>query len=66
MLTAGAGSQLSVAVAIPVSAGSVLSVHSNVTSAAHIVITGGVESSICNICKQVLLFPQASVAVQTL
>jgi hypothetical protein len=43
--TRGAESQLSVAVDVPVSATNVLSVHSTVTSGAH-VSTGGVLSSI--------------------
>ena len=65
-VTTGAGSQLSVALARPVLAGAVLSVHSMVTLAGHEVITGGVLSSTVMIWRHVLLFPQASVAIQVL
>ena len=66
-VTTGARSQLSVAVAgPPVSNGSVLSVHSIVTSAGHNVIVGGVLSSTVITCEHVLLLPQASVANQVL
>ena len=43
-VTAGAGSQLSVALAIPVLSGEVDSSHSMVTSTGHVIV-GGVESS---------------------
>ena len=62
--TAGAGSQLSEAVAEPVLAGSVLSSHSTVMLAGQRVITGGVLSSTVMVWAQVLLLPHASVAIQ--
>ena len=65
-VTDGAGSQLSDAVALPVLAGAVLSVHSIVILAGQRVITGGVLSSTIITWRQVLLFPQSSVAVQVL
>ena len=60
-VTAGAASQLSVAVAVPVLAGNVLAVHSIVTLIGH-VMTGGVLSSTVIICVHVLMLPQSSVA----
>src|SRR5690606_2334198 len=62
-VTAGALSQLSVAVEVPVFAGLESSSHSIVTSAAQ-VRTGAVESSTVMICRHVLLLPHESVAVQ--
>ena len=50
---------------MPVLSGEVESVHSIVTSEGH-VISGGVLSSMVMICKQVLLLPHESVAVQVL
>src|SRR6188508_1723887 len=64
-VTAGAGSQLSVALAIPVLSGDVDSSHSMVTSTGH-VIDGGVESSTRIFCRHVVLFPQASVTSHVL
>ena len=62
--TAGAGSQLSVAVAVPVPEAAVEALHSTVTFAGH-VMTGAVESSSTVIVwLQLLLLPHASVAVQ--
>lgn len=61
-VTVGAPSQLSVAVAIPVFTGNVLSVHCMVMFAGH-VIAGAVLSSIKIICAQVLTLPQSSVAL---
>ena len=60
---AGTRSQLSVALAMPVWAGSVLSVHSIVTFTGH-VISGAVLSSIVITCTHVLKLPQSSVAFQ--
>ena len=57
--------QLSVAVAIPVVAGSVLDVHCIVTLAGQ-VITGGVLSSTVMVWVHVLEFPHASVALHNL
>ena len=65
-VTTGARSQLSVALATPVLAGAVLSEHSIVRLAGHEVIVGGVLSSTVITWRQVLLFPQASVAIQVL
>jgi hypothetical protein len=56
-------SQLSVAVALPVFAGSVLAVHSIVTLPGHVII-GAVLSSIRMVWTQLLLLPQSSMAVQ--
>jgi hypothetical protein len=64
-VTTGEGSQLSVAVEDPVFEGAVLSVHSIVTFAAHVIV-GGVLSSIVIVCTQVLVLPQKSVAVHVL
>jgi hypothetical protein len=57
----GVPSQLSVAVAVPVFAGAVLAVHCTVIFAGH-VITGPALSSTNMVCKQLLEFPQSSVA----
>ena len=65
-MTTGAGSQLSVALAIPVLSGDVESVHSIVTSAGHSVMTGGVVSCTVIVCRHVLEFPHESVAVHVL
>ncbi len=65
-MTTGAGSQLSVALVNPVFDGSVLSSHSIVISAAHVVIVGGVLSSTEMIWLQVEELPQASEAVHVL
>ena len=65
-MTTGAGSQLSVALAIPVLSGEVDSVHSMVMSAGHSVITGGVVSSTVTTCIQLVALPQASVVVHVL
>jgi hypothetical protein len=59
----GVASQLSVAVAVPVAAGSVLSVHVIVTLDGQ-VSAGVVLSSTVISCTQVDVFPQSSVAVQ--
>jgi hypothetical protein len=61
--TAGAGSQLSVAVAVPVPEAAVEALHSTVTFAGH-VMTGAVESTRVIVWLQLLLLPHASVAVQ--
>jgi hypothetical protein len=58
-----ASPQVSLAVAIPVSNGSVGPEHSTVLSLGQ-VITGGVVSTIVIFCTQLALLPQASVAVQ--
>jgi hypothetical protein len=58
----GAPSQLSVAVAVPVFAGNVLSVHSIVISIGH-TIAGATTSSSKMVCTHVAEFPQSSVAV---
>jgi hypothetical protein len=61
----GVGSQLSVAVAEPVAGGNVLAVQETVRLAGHVIIGG--SSSWTNICcRQVLEFPQWSVAVHVL
>lgn len=57
----GAGSQLSIAVALPVLAGKVLSVHWIVMLAGH-AITGATLSSTMMVCVHVLVLPQSSVA----
>ena len=57
--------QSSVAVAVPVLAGSVESLQFNVTPAGH-EITGGVVSSKVNVCTQVATLPQLSSAVHVL
>jgi hypothetical protein len=54
---------LSVAVALPVAAGSVEAPHPTVTSAGQ-VIAGGVASTTVMVCSHVLALPQLSVAVQ--
>ena len=59
------GSQLSVAVAVPVAAGNVLPVHNTVMFAGH-VIAGPVLSSTKMVCVHVLELPQSSVAVHVL
>src|SRR5438093_11982590 len=59
----GVPPQLSVAVALPVSAGSVESPQASTLSAGQ-VITGGVLSAKLMCCTQVLMLPQASVAFQ--
>ena len=56
-VTTGAALQLSVAVAVPVFAGSVLAVHSIVTLAGH-VIAGAWLSSNEMVCVHVLELPQ--------
>ena len=58
----GAGSQLSVAVALPVLVGSVLDVHNTVISGGQ-VMAGGCVSSIVISCTHVLVLPHVSVAV---
>ena len=58
-------SQLSVAVAVPVFAGSVLAVHNTVTFTGQ-VICGGVLSSTKMVCVQVAELPQSSVPTQVL
>src|SRR5437773_1886692 len=60
---AGVPPQLSVAVALPVSAGSVESRQSKSLAAGQ-AITGGVVSAKVMCCTQVLMLPQASVAFQ--
>src|SRR5437773_2363249 len=55
--------QLSVAVALPVSAGSLESPQAKTLSAGQ-VISGGVVSAKVMCCTQVVIFPQASVAFQ--
>ena len=60
--TRGLPAQLSVAVAVPVAGGKVLSVHSIVTLAVH-EITGGTLSSTIIVCRHVHELPQPSVAV---
>jgi len=62
-VTVGEPSQLSVAVAEPVTTGNVLTVHSNVMFAGQ-VSTGATLSSTTIVCAQVLELPQASVALQ--
>ena len=62
-ITLGAGSQLSVAVALPVKPGSVGVLHWTVVSDGQ-VITGAVVSTTLMICTQELLLPAQSVAVQ--
>ena len=49
----------------PIASGLVLSVHSRVISPGQST-DGGVVSSMIIVCRQVLLFPQASVAIQVL
>lgn len=61
----GAGSQLSVAVAVPVAGGKVLAVQAMVMFGGH-VITGGVSSCTRIIWLQVLELPQSSVAFHVL
>jgi hypothetical protein len=61
----GVISHRSVAVAVPVVAGSVLAVHAIVTFIGHVMI-GGVLSSMVIVCVHVLLLPQSSVALQVL
>ena len=58
-------SQLSVAVAIPVAAGSVLAVHSIVKLGGQVFV-GGTVSITFIVWMQVVLLPQSSVAVQVL
>src|SRR5207247_2171461 len=60
---AGVPPQLSVAVALPVSAGSVESPQTKTSSAGQ-AITGGVVSAKVMCCTQALMLPQASVAFQ--
>jgi len=62
-VTTGAGSQLSVAVAVPLAAGVIGSRQLMVTLTGQ-VMTGGVISCIVIVCRQVDTLPQASVAVQ--
>ena|SRR6187402_2927511 len=64
-VTAGAGSQVSVALAIPVLSAEVESVHSIVTSAGQ-EITGTVKSCTTMVALQVEELPQSSVAVHVL
>jgi hypothetical protein len=61
----GVRSQRSVAVAVPVTAGRVLDVHSIVTFTGQVMI-GGVESSMVITWLHVLLLPQSSVALHVL
>jgi hypothetical protein len=61
--TTGAPEQLSVAVALPVFAGNVLSLQSMMTSSGQVMV-GGILSSNDIVCIHVLVFPQSSVAVQ--
>ncbi|MBK8706728.1 MAG: hypothetical protein IPN33_26200 [Saprospiraceae bacterium] len=63
-VTTGEASQMSVAVAIPVTAGDVLAVHDNVTPDGH-VMTGGVLSSTVMVCVHLIMLPAPSVAVGT-
>ena len=63
-VTDGSGSQLSVAVAVPVSVGSVTPSHSTVASAGQ-VISGGVVSTTVTVWVQLDALPHSSVAVQT-
>jgi ABC-type branched-subunit amino acid transport system permease subunit len=60
---AGVGSQLSVAVALPVATGSVEVLHWTVAGGGQ-VITGAVVSTTLMVCTQELLLPAQSVAVQ--
>ena len=62
-LKVGVPSQLSLPVGLPVVAGSVLAVHSMVIFDGQ-VMEGATLSSTTITCKQVLVFPQSSVAVQ--
>src|SRR5687768_3680307 len=62
-VTTGAGSQLSVAVALPVLLGSVEAEQSIVVSAGQL-ITGAVVSTTLMVCTQLESLPQLSVAVQ--
>src|SRR5438128_5569922 len=62
-VTTGAGSQLSVAVALPVAIGSLEVLHWTVASGGQ-VITGAVVSTTLMVCTQELLLPAQSVAVQ--
>jgi hypothetical protein len=62
-VTAGAGSQLSLAVAVPVTAGLVPLPQSTLMGAGQL-ITGAVLSCTEMSCVQLELFPQSSVAVQ--
>lgn len=57
----GVASQLSVAVAVPVLPGKVLSVHCIVILAGH-EMAGATLSSITMVCTQLLVLPQSSVA----
>ena len=65
-VTAGDISQLSDEVAVPLFAGRVVSSHSIVTSDGQEVMTGGVVSSTVISCAHEVLFPHASVTVQSL
>ena len=62
-LIVGWGSQLSVAVALPVALGSVEALQSTVVSAGQVIL-GAVVSTTLMVCAQLAVMPQASVAVQ--
>jgi hypothetical protein len=62
-LIAGWGSQLSVAVALPVALGSVEALQSTVVSAGQVIL-GAVVSTTLMVCTQLAVRPQASVADQ--
>src|SRR6266516_3091359 len=59
----GLGSQLSVAVALPVALGSVEALQSTVVSAGQVML-GAVVSTTLMVCAQLAVLPQVSVAVQ--
>jgi len=62
-LIVGLGSQLSVAVALPVAFGSVEALQSTVWSGGQVML-GAVESTTLMVCVQLTVLPHASVAVQ--
>ncbi len=62
-LIVGWGSQLSVAVALPVALGSVEALQSTVVSAGQLIF-GAVVSTTLMVCAQLAVMPQVSVAVQ--
>jgi hypothetical protein len=62
-LTVGLGSQLSIAVALPVALGSVEALQSTVVSAGQVML-GAVVSTTLMVCLQSAVLPQLSVAVQ--
>src|SRR6187431_836095 len=61
----GIGLQLSIAEAMPVSIGSVLSVHSTVIFGGQLMVGTWLSSSMI-VCSQVLVLPQTSIAIHVL